>query len=41
MRVNFCTHGDPQGQQVVVDVNSLSWKGEQSKILRFKIQLLR
>ena len=37
MGVNFCTPYGPKGQQVIVNVNSLSWKVDQSKILRFKI----
>jgi len=37
MGENICTRYGPHCQQVIVDVNSLSWKGDQSKSLRFKI----
>jgi len=36
MGVNFCTPSGPKGQQVIVDVNSFSRKGDQSKVLRLK-----
>jgi hypothetical protein len=37
MGVNFCTPSGPKGQQVIFDVNTLSWKGDQSKVLSFKV----
>jgi len=37
MGVNFFNPSGPQGQQVIVYVNSLSWKGDLSKVLSFEV----